>query len=523
MMEETRGTRNKIFWIILCATIVVGVGLRMYGLTDQSLWYDEVYSITHAERSYGQIVADCKADVHPPLHYFALHVWIKVFGPGELSVRSFAALFGILLIPVICYVGSSLFNRRVGLISAFIAAISQFHIRYSQEVRMYSMLTLLGLISLFLLHKAVSTNTRSSWTAYVICIILTIYTHNYGLFIAASGLVFFIIYALTQKLKWKRFLIAEACIAISYIPWLPTIMDQFQNRIFGFIPQMQVYHIYDTLKFYGGFVFGHFDPGLNDLITYPGLSLFFCCFIAGIFSLRRYGRFSIPYVENNSGLFLLLCYLCVTLSLPMIISVKKPIFLPGRYSIVAWPAFALILGLGISKIKRMYRLLPVIVILMFVASCSLYWHYFVYVKSWDRVVAGFIQGRVRENDLIVFAPDFPSLSVDYYLRTPLKQLGFPYPTLMEVSQSTHVEGGPRTPATMVRLTEEKLANSDGKVFLVLREMSWINGVGVVRKLFDERFKKTESVRYTDPKGHTDVTVYSLPENYRTETSVTIGQ
>ena len=148
----------------------------------------------------------------------------------------------------------------------------------------------------------------------------------------------------------------------------------------------------------------------------------------------------------------------------------------------------------------MYRLLPVIVILMFVASCSLYWHYFVYVKSWDRVVAGFIQGRVRENDLIVFAPDFPSLSVDYYLRTPLKQLGFPYPTLIEVSQSTHVEGGPRTPATMVRLTEEKLANSDGKVFLVLREMSWINGVGVVRKLFDERFKKTESVRYTDPKG-----------------------
>jgi mannosyltransferase len=518
MEETTTSTRSsKIFWITICAIMILGAGLRMYGLTRQSLWLDEANGVRIAEKSFKEMVSELQKDVSPPLHYFVLHTWIKTFGSGELSVRSLAALFGILLIPVICYIGSSLFNRSVGFISAFMASISQFHIAYSQEVRMYSMLALLGLLSMFFLYKAVTTNVRTSWMAYVVCTVLTIYTHNYGLFIAASGVVFFVICATTQKAKWRIFLITQGIIAVCYVPWLPTlIMRHFQSgAIVGWIPQMRAYHVYQTFKTYSGLVFNLFNPVFNKLIIAMGLVAFFCFFIAGIFSVRKHRRLLVPYVENSTSLLLLLCYLFVALAIPMIISLKKPIFIADRYSIAAWPAFVLIVGVGISKVKKLYRLLPVIALMLFVSSVSLYWHYFVYVKSCDRTIAALIESRASNDDLIVFAPDYLEYSIDYYLRTPLKHLGYPWPSRREAFQDTEAGNLPRKPGAMTRLIELKLGNSAGKVFLVSSESAThIDGIRVIRKLFDESYKKIENVKYTSARGATDVAIYRQSEELR---------
>lgn len=515
-MEETKADSNKTFWITFCAIMIIGAGLRMYGLTQQSLWFDETNGIRIAQLGFKEIVLGLQKDVSPPLHYFALHVWMTIFGPGELSVRSFAALFGVLLIPAICYIGSSLFNRRVGLISSFMVAISQFHIWYSQEVRMYSMLVLLGLLSMFFLHKAVTANTRSSWTAYVVFTTLTMYTHNYGLFIAASGICFFIICSLIQKADWKRFLTTQIIIAICYAPWVPTlVMRHFGSKaIVGWIPHMQTRFIFKTFQFYSGLNFALFRPLLDNAIIYIGSGIFFCFFAAGIFSLARYGRCFVPYLKKNTGLFLLLCYLFVTLAIPMIISIEKPIFLARRYSIAAWPGFILILGLGISKLRKRYLLLPAMGLIFFITSFSLYWYYFDYVKSNDRAIARFISARLNEDDLVVIAPDFLAVSMNYYLGTSFEHLGYPNPSTIE-HKNTKQELFPRKPDTMVQLVEEKLAGSAGKVFLISREAKWIDGIETIAILFDKRFRKIENVRYPD----TDVAVYILPKNAKTSESI----
>ena len=173
-MEITAYIRSKrVSWIILCMILILGAGLRIYGLNRQSLYVDEAYSILTSEKGFRGIVFDLKDySVHPPLHYFMLYGWMKLFGAGELSTRVFSCIFGILIIPAIYYIGSSLFGRRVGLISAFIASLSQFHVRYSQEVRMYSLLALLGLLSMYFLYRAVTTDTKVSWGLYTLSTLL---------------------------------------------------------------------------------------------------------------------------------------------------------------------------------------------------------------------------------------------------------------------------------------------------------------------------------------------------------------
>ncbi len=498
---------NRNLLIIMCVIIILGAILRLYGLTWQSIWLDEANGIRIAEKGFTEIVSELKSDVSPPLHYFMLHIWMKIFGNGELSTRAFASIFGILLIPAIYYIGSKLFSQRTGLISAFIVSTAQFHIRYSQEVRMYSMMALVGLLSMYFLYRAMSTDTKTSWAGYTLCTVMVLYTHNYGIFITASGVMFIFIYSITRKIKHTKCLIALCVIALSYLPWIPILITKHYGSlaIAGWIPYMSPEHIIETFKIYCGLNFNVFKPITNNLIIWAGLILFLCYFLAGIFSIRKYKNLFIPYIQNNAGLILLLCYLVVTLAIPMLVSIKKPIYLSYRYSIAAWPAFVLLSGHGLAKLKNQYSLMIVLISILFLSSVSLYWHNYIWEKSHDdRSIAGFIESRASEGDLMVFLPTVIEVPIDYYLRIPLKHLGYPWKSSRESTQYGQAENFPRKPNVMVSKTKSKLLGSRGKIFLIYKKsMTWVDKMDEVKKLFDKNFTRMECKKYED----VEVTIY----------------
>lgn len=499
---------NKNFWKILAAIILIGASLRICGLTHQSMWLDEANGIRIAQKSFSGIISELTDDVSPPLHYLILHLWIKIFGSGEISTRLFSAIFGVLFIPAICYVGTSLFNRRIGLISAFIVSISQFHIRYSQEVRMYSMLVIVGLFSMYFLYKAATENTRSFWVGYTLFTVLTIYTHNYGTFIAISEAAFFVIYARLYKANWKKFITTQCIIIAAYLPWLIILATEQLGSpaLKGWMAHTGLYHIYETFKVYSGFDLYMFNPVINVLTKWPGLALFLCCFLVGIFSIRRPGRIPIPYIEINPKLLLLLCYLFITLAIPMLISIKKPIYVPNRYSIAAWPAFPLIIGSGLSKIKNLRKLLFLLALILFFSSISLYTYYFSWVKSYDREIARLIKSKASAGDVIIYAPSWIDISIDYYIKrylhTPIKSLGFPWRSKQEVNDGRRGRYM-RSPYEIASLARSR-AGSSRKIFLIRQEsVTWVANMDTVKRVFDRSFMELENVKYDDM----EVTIY----------------
>jgi uncharacterized membrane protein len=93
-------------------------------------------------------------DNHPPLYFVLAHLWMKLFpSTGEyvdLSVaRSLPALFGVISIPAIYFLGKVAFNSRlVGLLSAAMMAVSPYAIFLAQEARHYTLAILLVIASL---------------------------------------------------------------------------------------------------------------------------------------------------------------------------------------------------------------------------------------------------------------------------------------------------------------------------------------------------------------------------------------
>lgn len=128
--------------------IVLGVCLiiRLIGL-NQSLWLDEAISANVARNYSFQNIATkfSPNDFHPPLYYLTLKAWTGVWGFSEISLRMPSVIFSLVTIYIVYLIG--------GLGPAMLTGFNPLLIYYSQEVRMYSMVTMLLTIAIYFLIK----------------------------------------------------------------------------------------------------------------------------------------------------------------------------------------------------------------------------------------------------------------------------------------------------------------------------------------------------------------------------------
>lgn len=118
---------------ILIGLTLVGALLRFYNLAGNSLWLDEAATLSFARQSLiGIWESIAGGEFNPPLFYWLEHAML-VFGESEFVLRFLPALFGVLTIPVVYYIGTEFRDKNVGLIAAALLTFSPFHIFYSQE------------------------------------------------------------------------------------------------------------------------------------------------------------------------------------------------------------------------------------------------------------------------------------------------------------------------------------------------------------------------------------------------------
>jgi uncharacterized membrane protein len=179
-------------WILAGITVLAAV-LRFATLTDQSFWYDEAQAAHEMSRSFGGMLHLWSAnEPNPPLYFVLAWPWARLFGTGEAGMRSFSAIAGIALIPLVWGCGRELISSRAGLVAAAFAAINPFLVWYSQEGREYMLLTTLCAASLLLFARArrEPTSRRVVWWAVVSALALaTQYFSAFLVFAEAAWLV----------------------------------------------------------------------------------------------------------------------------------------------------------------------------------------------------------------------------------------------------------------------------------------------------------------------------------------------
>lgn len=127
---------------------------RFLFLDRQSLWFDEVVSLTLAKQPFGAMLRElARSESTPPLYYGLLWVWVRLFGTSADALRSLSACAGVLTVVVVYLAARLRFSPGAALVSGALAATSPMLIWYSQETRAYALVTFFVACSLYFMLR----------------------------------------------------------------------------------------------------------------------------------------------------------------------------------------------------------------------------------------------------------------------------------------------------------------------------------------------------------------------------------
>lgn len=259
----TRSRQSFCAGIILVT--LLGLGLRLFRLANQSFWIDEISSIMAAQGPLkGIYERSALASNSLPTYFLLLKLFVgNAITDLEFRARLLSVIAGALSVPV--FIGVVYLWRRqrgTALLAGVLLAVNPLHLWYSQEVRGYALMLLFGLLTLLCFEVAREKRRAGWWTLYVLCALMAMAVHKTGLiFLAACGLWH----------TWDVYKHREPF--RSLLPHLPVIAATIVVLALKSHPPPEGYGRsangleigYTFLTFVGGYSFG---PSVTDIQSY---------------------------------------------------------------------------------------------------------------------------------------------------------------------------------------------------------------------------------------------------------------
>jgi uncharacterized membrane protein len=220
--------------LVLVGLILAGLALRL--AVPRGIWLDDAISIHQAHLSLHDLFRNLYyGDRQPPLYHLTLWSTVRVFGDSEFAVRLPSLIAGTLVIPALYELGRELYDRRTGLIAAGFVAVSPLLIWYSQEVRMYELASLFGLLAVLTQLRVIRNATMLNWAGYILATAALLWTHYFGLLLIAVQQIVFIGVIIHRKRGGEPvrplalgFAYSLAVLAMQLVPLLVFAHHQYQ-------------------------------------------------------------------------------------------------------------------------------------------------------------------------------------------------------------------------------------------------------------------------------------------------------
>lgn len=385
-------SRNNYGVVLLWVIFILGLSLRIYNLGSHNLWYDEVASFLDSNQN--KLV---RPAIHPQfqLYIFLLHLWTRYFGASEFSLRALSMIFGALSVLLIYNLGKLLFNRRVGLASAFILAISPLHIWYSQEARAYSLSTFLSMLMAYFFFLAVKNNKRHLWIFFVVSSVTGIYTNYFCFYILIiAGITLFFNKYRNLLGSW---IVSMCFILVAFLPIFNIFITRFikiKNKFWLLKPD------FNTIAR----TFNNFNVGYNATAYLYFFAFVIFCLLFGLGFLRW-------WKEKKWELISLSGYIFIPISITFIISQICPIYLDRQLMLFS-PFYYIIIAAGLTKVRpNIVRIGAYCFISLLVVFCMHNYYSYrmpmpmlgVYLKKPVKPAADYINKEFHKGDIIGYS------------------------------------------------------------------------------------------------------------------------
>lgn len=205
----------------------------LWTITRSSVWFDEAFGAYMIRFSFWDIVRYTANDVHPPLYYWLLKLWSYVFGTSELALRSMSTFFGVVMIVFAYLLLRRVVNRSAATLGVVFVALSPMIIRYSQEMRMYMLVTAIAVVATYVLVLAMQYNKKKYWAIYGALLAAGMWTHYFAALVWCAHLLWHV-WNVRQEAKptkgrfvWRVFTrewrLAYGVAAAVFAAWIPAL------------------------------------------------------------------------------------------------------------------------------------------------------------------------------------------------------------------------------------------------------------------------------------------------------------
>ena len=244
------GRMRTVVGVVVVVVVAAGIVLRF--LTHSALWLDEALTVDRARLPVSQIAGSVKHDGAPPLYYYLLHFWMRIFGQSDLATRSLSGVIGVITLPVAWLAGNRLGGRVVAWTTLVLLASAPFAVYYSTEARMYGLVILLTGCGFLALHRSLQEPRPGNLIAVAVVTAALLYTQYWAIYLIGVVGLWLLVTAFLGRRRdraadraaadaapdaapnWKRqrsALVAVAVGCVLFVPWLPIFV--YQSRYTG--------------------------------------------------------------------------------------------------------------------------------------------------------------------------------------------------------------------------------------------------------------------------------------------------
>ncbi len=384
----------------------IAIWIRWIKLDSLSLWYDDLLSVTFANRPfpyslYSVLVYDC----HPPLYYLLLRLWL-VLGKSDFVVLLISVFLNLVAVVLVYHVASKVFGKKHAILSALIMAIHPSAIFWSHFARMYSLLMLLCVACFYANHLYFNAgHIKRRLSLFIVLTELGIvYSHVTGFFILSFIWLYFFITTKGQKDVRRRWVRLHILVGIVGSASLHFPLAQ------GSLGHMRRPGVYD------------FFTGLSTLVNGPTQKGSTWVWIAAVLFVLLVLVLALG--KKHARRWFALTFLCAPFPLAALISyASKPMWHGNRTFAFLVPFFAIGLALaffleGKGRLQTLMTRLLVLAMIVLIARGAL--DYTIRYKKPEAYAsaAKYIQEHGTPDDLVIVVGPRVGWCLKWYLLGP---------------------------------------------------------------------------------------------------------
>lgn len=208
-------------WLLLS----LAAALRVWKLGDKNLWLDESLSWEIATGSVRQILWSSATDIHPPLYYVLLKLWIAMWGDSLAAMRSLSVIASVVALYLLFRLVNGVMPTGVCFAVVLWCAVSPHEVHYAQEVRMYAPLTAasLGLCLAYRTWIESEGTRRSALVLYAVATGIALSLHYFAVLVVAAVWLHFAFGGGRRAVAGrgsKAWWVTNAAVVLAYTPWV---------------------------------------------------------------------------------------------------------------------------------------------------------------------------------------------------------------------------------------------------------------------------------------------------------------